>query len=268
MPEGHTIHRAARDHRRLLGAQLITASSPQGRFADSAARIDGRCLEGVEPWGKHLFYWWDSGEVLHVHLGLFGRFTVHSVVPPPEPVGAIRLRLQGSRATIDLSGPTECRLDGPEHRDAVVARLGPDPLRSDADPERFVAKVARSRTSIGRLLMDQSVIAGVGNVYRAEALFLLGLHPELPGKALGEECARELWATVVRLLADGFRRGRIVTVDPAMLDRPISRIGRGEGTWVYKQPACRRCATPVRRWDMGGRWCYACETCQLPPAPP
>ena len=85
MPEGHTIHRAARQQQRLLGGDVVAASSPQGRFAESAARIDGTRLLRVDAWGKHLFTRFDSGDLLHVHLGLFGRFTVHDSLPPPRP---------------------------------------------------------------------------------------------------------------------------------------------------------------------------------------
>jgi formamidopyrimidine-DNA glycosylase len=289
VPEGHTIHRAARAHQRLLGGQVLAASSPQGRFAEAAARLDGRRLVRVEAWGKHLFYEWDGGLVLHVHLGLFGRFTTHPAGPPPAPVGAVRLRLCGARGAVDLAGPTACELGDLSDRERIVARLGPDPLRADADGSRFVERVLASRSAIGKLLMDQTVVAGVGNVYRAEALFLTGLHPEHPGRSQDRPAAERLWRLLGVLLGDGLRRGRILTVhldgypppagptatgEPALPRRPAlpgrpttpgARARPGDNTWVYRRASCRRCGSPVRRWDLAGRWCYACENCQPPP---
>src|SRR4051794_35955982 len=225
MPEGHTIHRAARQQQRLLGGDVVAAAPPQGRFAAPPGRIDGLRLLRVDAWGKPLFTSFEGGELLHVHLGLFGRFAVHEQLPPPSPTESVRLRLVGTRAALDLSGPTICRLTDPAGRDAVVARLGPDPLRRDAGgAERFAIRVLASRAPIGGLLMNQTVVAGVGNVYRAEALFLEGLHPERPGRSLSVEATATLWPRLVALLRDGFRRGAIVTIDPALVERPLGAV--------------------------------------------
>lgn len=180
MPEGHTIHRLARDHNRLLVGHEVHASSPQGRFADGAAVLDGRTLERTEAYGKHLFHRY--GDLwLHVHLGLYGKFTT-GALPAPEPRGALRLRLTADGHYVDLRGPTACELMIPPEVAAVRARLGPDPLRRDADPERAWDRLSRSRVAIAALLMDQSVIAGIGNVYRAEILYRHRIEPHLPGR--------------------------------------------------------------------------------------
>jgi formamidopyrimidine-DNA glycosylase len=262
VPEGHTIHRHAATHRRLLAGHPLTVSSPQGRFGDGAAVLDGRRLERVEAWGKHEWLWFEGDAVLHVHLGLFGRWRKHPAGPPPEPRGQVRVRLHGPLGTTDLSGPTACELGDPTDRDAVVARLGPDPLRPDADPERFFDTLARSRRAVGLLLMDQSVIAGIGNVYRAEALFVNGIWPLRTGRELGDDERRALWDTVVRQLRAGVRSGRIVTVDRSEQPSAAGRGARGKATYVYKREHCWRCGTPVARWDLAGRWCYACPSCQ------
>jgi endonuclease VIII len=94
MPEGHTIHRIARDHTPLIVGHPVRVSSPQGRFEADAARVDGATLERIEPYGKHLFYRWSTGEVGHVHLGLFGKFRVQRTDESPEPIGQVRMRLQ------------------------------------------------------------------------------------------------------------------------------------------------------------------------------
>ena len=261
MPEGHTIHRLALDHRRDLAGRPVSVSSPQGRFADAAARLDERVLEDVVAYGKHLFYDFGAGDLVHVHLGLFGKFLRHDP-PPPSPRDTVRLRMSGMDATVDLIGATECALIDPAVRDAVVARLGPDPLRRDADPDRAFAKLQKRRTPIGAALMDQSVIAGVGNVYRAEILNVAGIHPEAPANSVTREQFDFLWATLVGWLRHGVKDQVIITVDPKVIGKPRARIKRREALWVYKEERCRRCGTEVRRWDLAGRWAYACETCQ------
>ncbi|MGA0069538.1 MAG: Fpg/Nei family DNA glycosylase [Miltoncostaeaceae bacterium] len=261
MPEGHTIHRAARKQREVLAGDAVEASSPQGRFADGAALLDGRVLHDIEAYGKHLFYRFDEDLLLHVHLGLFGRFFTHKGdVPPPR--GAIRLRLVGRDAAVDLRGPTACEVMDVDDESRLLARLGPDPLRSDAEPDRAWDRVSRSRREIGALVMDQSVMAGVGNVYRAEALHVLGIHPSREGRSLNRGEFDALWATVCRMLADGERAGRIVTVSAEDAGVPRSRIPRGERTYVYHQSSCRSCGGPVTSWDLAGRRSWACEACQ------
>jgi endonuclease-8 len=261
MPEGHTIHRLAKDQRRDLGRRVVRAWSPQGRFAEGAARIDGAVLRSVEAAGKHLFHTYETGDVLHVHLGLIGKFT-RRASPPPLPVGEVRLRLEGEGAAWDLSGPAICELVDPAAKAARIARLGPDPLRRDADPERFVRRVRKSSAPIGTLLLDQSVIAGVGNVYRAEVLWVLGIHPARPGHTIGEDDLRSMWTWLTEQLRVGVRRNRIVTVDPAELRTTIAGVKRGEGVAIYHQEVCRRCGGPIATLDVAKRRIEACPACQ------
>lgn len=263
MPEGHTIHRIARDHRALLVGGEVAVSSPQGRFAADAALVDGAALRGIEAYGKHLFYDWSTGHVGHVHLGLFGRFRVH---PGPEAVpavGEVRMRMRSAVATVDLSGPTACTIGTSEDRDAIVARLGPDPLRRDAVPQRAIDRMARSRQPIGSLLLDQKVLSGVGNVYRAEALFVTGIDPRRAGQDCDPVELRAVWDTVAAMLRKGVKDNRIVTVDRAELALPRGRrIRRGEATYVYHRDRCLRCGTAVQTVQLAGRACYFCPVCQ------
>ena len=262
MPEGHTIHRAARLQSAALAGAPVTASSPQGRFADGASLLDGRVLQGIEAVGKHLIYRFEDEVALHVHLGLFGRFDTHRN-RVPDPRGSVRLRLAGHAATVDLRGPTTCEIIDLPDEERLMARLGPDPLRADADPERAWQRISRSRRAIGALLMDQSVLAGVGNVYRAEALHVEGLHPEREGRSLSRDEFDRLWTTIRGMLRDGERAGRIITVSAADAGVPRSRIPRGQRTYVYRQRQCRSCGAPVRAWEMARRRAWACEQCQL-----
>ena len=127
MPEGHTLHRLARLHQRKFGGQPVAVSSPQGRFDDGAARVDGRVLRRASAYGKHLFHHYAGGPIVHVHLGLYGAFT--ELVPPmPLPVGEVRMRMVGADFGTDLRGPTACEVLDEAQVDAVIARLGPDPV--------------------------------------------------------------------------------------------------------------------------------------------
>jgi endonuclease-8 len=261
VPEGHTIHRLARDQRRDLVGHPITTRVVQPRFTAGAAMLDGRVLHRVEAYGKHLFQWWDGGLVLHVHLGLFGRWR-RRLTPAGDPVGEMRLRLEGPERTWDLSGATRCALVTPEDRDAVVARLGPDPLRADADPERMWERVHRSRQAIGALLMDQSVIAGIGNVYRAELLNIVGVDPRRLGRDLERSEFDALWPETVRQLRLGVRRNKIVTVRPEELSRPASRTPMHDAVYVYRRETCRRCGSPLEEWVMAARRIWRCPICQ------
>lgn len=263
MPEGHTIHRLARDHASRFAGGPVRVSSPQGRFR-GADLVDGQRLEGTEAWGKHLFHHYEDGAVVHVHLGLFGAFRTHPS-PPPDPRDTVRMRVVNDRHCVDLAGATACELLDPPQVDAIVARLGPDPLRADADPERGWQALQRRSVGIGRALMDQGVVAGVGNVYRAEVLFAHGLHPETPSREVTHDQWLAMWGTLVGWMRYGARYGRIVTTDPDELGRPRARMRRDERVHVYRRDHCRRCGTRIRRWDLAGRWAYACETCQPHP---
>ena len=270
MPEGHTIHRIARVHGKLLSGRTIRVSSPQGRFAGDAARIDGATLERIHPHGKHLFYDWSTGEIGHVHLGLFGRYRVQQTDESPDPIGQVRMRLQTEPddlrpvyVTVDLSGPTTCSIDPPTVRTEILARLGPDPIRRGSKPDEMIDRVIRSSRAIGDLLMDQSVVCGVGNVYRAEALFVSGIHPLRPGIECRPAELEALWDVVQGMLRRGVRDGRIVTVTRAELGiAPNARIPRGEATYAYKRDRCLRCGDEIRRIEIANRTCYFCPTDQ------
>jgi endonuclease-8 len=261
MPEGHTVHRIALDHSKVLRGKQVAVSSPQGRFAADAALVDGVRLLGIEAYGKHLFYRWANGLVGHVHLGLFGKFRIHrGTVPDPAPM--VRMRLAVPRATIDLSGPTDCAIGTTDDRDRIVHRLGPDPLRDDADPHRAFEAISRRVAPIGQLLLEQKVISGIGNVYRAEALFANGVHPNRPGTRVTPEAFEGLWSTVATMLRQGVADDRIFTLDRDEYELPSGTTRRGESTYVYHRDLCLRCGTPILTVELGGRPCYYCPVCQ------
>ncbi|WP_163509843.1 Fpg/Nei family DNA glycosylase [Fodinicola acaciae] len=266
MPEGHTIHRLAAEHRKRYAGTAVRLSSPQGRFAAGAARCDGRVLERTDAYGKHLFHAYGD-DWIHVHLGLYGTFVTTELANgdgPPEPVGQVRLRMVGADAYSDLRGPAACTLLTAAEKTAITARLGPDPLRRDADPARAYKRLTRSRAPIAQLLMDQSVLAGVGNVYRAEVLYRAGMDPYRPGRDLSEAEWLELWSDLVGLMKAGVRTGRITTLRPEHRKRLPTKPQPGDGRYVYRRTGepCRICGTPVRTAELAARNLYWCPTCQ------
>lgn len=264
MPEGHTIHRLARDLGRDLDEAPVRASSPQGRFADSAVLIDGASVARSDAWGKHLFVSWSSGDILHVHLGLIGKFRPH---PADAPAGnTIRLRLESNSTAWHLTGPQTCALITPEDRERVTAKLGPDPLRRGSKRrDEFMRRLLATRRPIGAALLDQTIVAGIGNVYRAELLLLAGIHPERPAADLDVESAGHIWDLTVRQLKRGLAWNRIVTVsEPDVGRRVTRRIADEDALFVYHRTdePCRRCDTPIQDRTVAGRSIWFCPRCQ------
>ncbi|MGI8888021.1 MAG: Fpg/Nei family DNA glycosylase [Nocardioidaceae bacterium] len=267
MPEGHTLYRLAADLQREFGDRVVGASSPQGRFTESAALIDGRTLESSQSAGKHLFLRFDNDQILHVHLGLIGGFRI-SRAPVEPPVGEVRVRLVGPSSYADLRGATTCELISDEQFASLLLRLGPDPLRVDADPGRGFARLQRSKKSVGALLMDQRVLAGVGNIFRAESLFRARLHPLTPGERISKRRWNALWTDLVDLMAYGVQTGRIDTVRPEHEPEAMGREPRvdrhGGEVYVYRRAGqpCHVCGSRVKTQLLEGRNLYWCSVCQ------
>ena len=265
MPEGHTLHRLARQQTADFGGRTVRASSPQGRFVEGAARIDGRVMTRATAYGKHLFQHYDGlADVVHVHLGLYGKFIV-GAQPAPAPVGALRLRLETDEVYADLRGATACELLDPPGIDRLLARLGPDPLRRRADPERAWARLARSRAPIATAMMDQSIVAGIGNVFRAELLFRHRRDPFRPCLDLDHETWLAMWSDLVVLMRTGLRTGRIVTTLPEHRARRRGPASAEDAHYVYRRTGlpCRVCGTPIRAQEHVGRNLFWCPVCQV-----
>ena len=329
MPEGHSVHRIARQFERNIVGRTVAASSPQGRFVEGAAVIDGREALEVRAVAKQMFLRFDGDVWLRVHLGMYGawdfagdvsvdatiassngrmgqtnqRGTVLDDAPimdaagenslssigaprrarvrmseqttgleeqtewPPPVVGAVRLRLLTESTCADLRGPTACVLQTPDEVVATIAKLGPDPLVDDVDEgeERFTATVKKKPTAIGLLLMDQAVVSGIGNVYRAELLFRARQNPHTPGRDVPEEVVRGIWRDWARLLPIGVETGQMMTMDdldPEAYRRAMAH--RDDRHWVYHRAGlpCRVCGTTVLVEEAAGRKLYWCPNCQ------
>lgn len=330
MPEGHSVHRIARQFDRNFVGRTVAAASPQGRFVEGAAMIDGHEALSVRAVGKQMFLAFDGDLWLRVHLGMYGAWdfageilvdpTIASAngrmgqtnqrgtdlddpvldaagenslssigAPrrargrvrmseqtrglqedddfPPPVVGQVRLRLLTDVTCADLRGPTACESQTPDEVRATIAKLGPDPLVDDPaeGEERFVAVVRRKPTPIGLLLMDQNVVSGIGNVYRAELLYRALLDPHTPGKLVPEELVRAIWRDWATLLRIGVETGQMMTMDdldPEAYRRAMA--SRDDRHWVYHRAGlpCRVCGTEIVLEEMGARKLYWCPSCQ------
>lgn len=334
MPEGHSVHRITRQFARNFVGHIVHAWSPQGRFAEGAADLDGRRMLEARAVGKQMFLGFEGDRWLRVHLGMYGAWDfagdillddtiasangrmgqtnqrgtfLHSENPdaaavhdaagensltsigaprrarvrmaesenensapeefPPEPVGQVRVRLLTETVCADLRGPTACEVLDPAQVEATVGKLGPDPLNDDSAEaeERFTATVRRKRTPVGVQLMDQSIVAGIGNVYRAEMLFRARIDPHAPGSSLPEAVVRELWHDWSRLLRIGVETGQMMTRDGLEgEEHRLAMSNRADRHWVYKREGlpCRICGTNIVLEEMGARKLYWCPKCQ------
>ncbi|MET4900332.1 Fpg/Nei family DNA glycosylase [Paenarthrobacter sp. CC6] len=295
MPEGHSVHRLARQFQDVFGGQRLEVSSPQGRFVAGASLLTGHTLEEATAHGKQFFLRFDHGLFLHVHLGLYGAwsfggdstFTGSSSIGaprrigeresgsgadggdyagPPEPVGAVRVRLVSKHGWADLRGATTCAAITAAEAESVLDRLGPDPLQNrPGDREEFIARLRRRKTAVALLLMDQSVLAGVGNIYRAEVLFRQAVDPWTPGTGIDVETAGRLWDDTVATMSDGVRDGRIVTTPPSLWTGGGVLAPDADAHFVYKREGmpCRACGTLVGVTEIGARKLYWCPGCQV-----
>ncbi|MET3370042.1 DNA-formamidopyrimidine glycosylase family protein [Arthrobacter sp. M2012083] len=295
MPEGHSVHRLARQFQDVFGGRRLDVSSPQGRFAAGAALLTGHTMVEATAHGKQLFLRFDHELFLHVHLGLYGAWSFGGdssfsgassigaprrigereagpssddgdYAGPPPPVGAVRVRLVSGHGWADLRGATTCAAITAAEAAAVLARLGPDPLHNrQGDREEFVRRLRRRKTAVALLLMDQSVLAGVGNIYRAEVLFRQAVDPWTPGSNIDAETAGRLWDDTVVTMSDGVRDGRIVTTPSTLWTGAGVVAPDADAHFVYKRDGlpCRACGTPVGMTEIGARKLYWCPGCQV-----
>ncbi|ANS79158.1 Formamidopyrimidine-DNA glycosylase [Serinicoccus hydrothermalis] len=280
MAEGHAVHGMAGRVRRLVG-QPGRSSGPVSDVFDPGL-LDGLAVADAEAHGKHLLVHLDgTSRSGHFHLGMHGRVSVRhhrralgaDGLPrshPPVPDGLAWRLLTGS-FLLEVTRPTICELLDPEGVARLHARLGPDPLREDADPETAVARLHRSRRPIGLLLLDQSVVSGIGNVYRAELLWRARIDPHSPGNAVPVEALRALWQDAIDLMGIGLGAGWIVT-HPDQFRSARDLLVRGEvvprwpkryAVYLRRGRPCPRCGLTVVVERMGLQTAYWCPGCQV-----
>lgn len=260
MPEGHKTHRLAIDHCALFRGDEVRVSSPQGRFSSDAKKVDRQVVANVLAAGKHLFYQFENDLFVHVHLGRYGSFRL-GPVPSPPVRGLVRMRMANEQVTLDLNGPTQCRVIDAADRDQVLARLGPDPLAGGSAADVW-KNIAASKQPIGALLLDQAVIAGVGNIFRAEALFEIAMNPQTRGCDLERKSFDRLWRVLVRMLRTGVKHDHIIAVTAKEAGKPLDRLSKDERLRIYGKTTCSRCGGPIAIVKVAARKLYVCQVCQ------
>ena len=260
MPEGHTIHRAAIDHHKVLAGDKITIQSPQGRFAEGSQHLSGKLCTAVEAFGKHLVYRFEAGDSLHIHLGLFGKIRKHKF-PLKEPRGTVRVRLISGTHDIDINGPSICDVLNIEELTKLTARISPDVLRSDANPDLAFKRISKSKSSIGSLIMNQSVMAGIGNIYRTEILWRQAVHPETLGNNIDRQTFDRIWNDAKALLTLGVKHNAIITKRGAGRFKSKCR----EDFNIFAKETCPDCKGEISRFEINGRRAFVCEHCQPSP---
>jgi len=260
MPEGDVIWATARRLREALAGQVLTRSDFRvPKFA--TVDLSGQLVTEVVPRGKHLLVRTGDGLTVHTHLKMDGFWRVRAVRPGVRPVESFKLRLVLANAQWEAAGyllaVTEVIPTAEEP--AVIGHLGPDLLGPDWDPALAVSLLSRDRDRpVGEALLDQANLAGIGNVYLAEMLFLRGLDPSRPVGSIVDLPA--LVNLGHRLLdANKARFGHVTTGDTR----------RGKEHWVYGRGGkpCRRCGTRIMRGEQGPageeRLRFWCPNCQL-----
>jgi endonuclease-8 len=236
VPEGDTLHRAALRLQVLVG-QRVGVETPHPRAAAKrlAERLDGLVLESVEAVGKNLLLRFEGGHVLRSHLRMSGRWRVGAL--GAARAGRPWLVLRGAEHEAVLWNGPVLELDGP-------IRVGPDILAEEPDYEAMITLLRADGGAVGEALLDQRLVAGIGNIWRSEALWEARVSP---------------WSSVreVELRPVLEAAHRLMTASAAGA-RPPHRVYRRTGR------PCRRCGTPIRARAQGdgARVAYWCTTCQ------
>jgi endonuclease-8 len=243
VPEGDTVHRAAGRLRALVGQRLtVEAVHPRARATGVAERLDGRYLEAVEARGKNLLLRFEGGRVLRSHLGMSGSWRTMAAEEPVR--GSPWLVLTGENAKAVLRGGAV--LETTARR---LSAVGPDILAPELDADAIVANLrwTDQRQPIGEVLLDQRVVAGIGNIWRSEALWHARVSP---------------WQRLVDL-EDGDLYAVIRQAAALMSE---SRDGGHPRREAYRRGGrpCRRCGEPLTSAKQGdaARTVYWCERCQ------
>ncbi|MGC8879463.1 MAG: bifunctional DNA-formamidopyrimidine glycosylase/DNA-(apurinic or apyrimidinic site) lyase [Anaerolineae bacterium] len=263
LPEVETIVRYLR--REALPGRIITQVTVEWRpmvqrsFLDVLTELPGRCIERVERRGKYIVFPLSGEIVLLIHLKMSGRVYVCTADAPPDPY---------TRVTFALDDGREMRFRDPRKFGRVyltpdialvLGHLGPDPLEERFTAEAFLARINGRRGMIKPLLMDQSFLAGIGNIYADEALFQARIHPRRRAETLLEEEKRALYHAIRRVLVRSIELNGATLVDGMYYGGSFQKA-----FCVYSrggQP-CPVCGSVIERIKIGQRSSYFCPKCQ------
>lgn len=269
MPEGDTIFVAARNLRKVLQSEIVTSASAKveagirstaWRNLETVVDLSGQTVTSVRSHGKHLLIAFEAGQILHSHMGMTGSWHIYrpdDVWQNPENFAAVQLRT--SRWCVVCFSPKMIELvtAGQLKRDPYFRRLGPDLLQETISDGSYLARLrTQDRTSIGEAVMNQTVVSGIGNVYKSEVLFCEHIHPETNVSQLSNGCLLDVRNTSVRLMKRNTRNA----------PRQTRFAADSQRLWVYgrRDQPCFVCGEKIQmiRQGTAGRSTYFCPGCQ------
>lgn len=278
LPEVEVVRAGLERHvlgARIIGVEVLHPRPVRRHLAGATAfaeALTGRTIAGARRRGKYLWLPLDDGDALMAHLGMSGQLLVQPPSSPDERHLRVRIRLEGADEGRELRfvdrrmfGGLSISPGGAELPPEIV-HIAPDPLEDSFDAEAVVRRVRRSASGIKRILLNQTVISGVGNIYADEALWRAKLHGERPGDRLTGPKVRELLGHVHDVMTEALAQGGTsfdalyvnVNGESGYFERSLAAYGR-EG-----EP-CDRCGAPLRRASFMNRSSFFCAVCQ--PAP-
>ena len=287
LPEVEVVRRGLQEH--VVGATITAVDvlhpRPVRRHLpgpdDFAARLTGRRIDGARRRGKYLWLPLDNDDAVLAHLGMSGQMLIQAADAPDERHLRIRFRLERASAAPVASSQlpgVELRFvdqrmfgglslsPGGAQLPAEIAHIARDPMDPDFDDAAFVTRLRKRTSGVKRLLLDQTLISGVGNIYADEALWLARLHGDRPGDRLRRSDADALLAGVRTVMAAALAQGG-TSFDALYVDVNGESGYFDRSLEVYGQAGepCSRCGTPIRRVPFMNRSSYFCPRCQ--PAP-
>lgn len=260
MSEGPNVIQWARSLRRLAGEPFEAVMLP-GKYEGEAEALVGECIAAVDTHGKHVLIRLSDGRTLHCHGMLDGYWDVAAAGRVP-PQGTVRVRLQTSEhEALFLNSPVVELLTAEElasHR--RLTALGPDVMSAGFDREEAWRRLRAADAEIAEAIVDQTVVAGIGNIYKAEGLFLAGIHPARAAAEVSREEIEALWDAVIPLMwREANDPGPWTTLPPELSET-------GESHWVYGRSGrpCLRCGVRIKFMRQGRyrRATFYCPGCQ------
>ena len=274
MPEGDTIFRAARTLQRALAGRTVPRFEsvfPALSRVDADTPLRGRTIDRVEARGKHLLIWFSGALVLRTHMRMHGSWHIyrpHERWQRPHHSMRIVLEAQDIHAVAFDVPVAEFATPATLERSPQIRELGPDPLTDGFNASAASARIlARGEAEIADALLDQTAIAGIGNVYKSEVLFAGRVNPFTKVRDLLPADVDRLVATAVKLMRANVAEGAPAAIETYRgLRRTTGRPDPGARLWVYGRAGrpCRRCGSPISRRRQGphARSTYWCPRCQ------
>jgi formamidopyrimidine-DNA glycosylase len=270
LPEVEHVVRALRPvvvGRRIVAAELrLKRIAPEVTRPAFARQLRDSLITAVTRRGKHILFQLESGKLLTTHLRMTGKFVSLSTDDSLPPYAHVVFYLDDERRLVycDMRQFGRMQIIGDATRLPLgISSLAPEPLSEEFTEDYFLKTLAASKRSLKQLLLDQTRVLGLGNIYAVEALFLAGVNPLKPANRLSKPRARKLYVAIRRTLQEAIDSGSTLQID--LNDGQSSYIGTSERFWrVYEREGepCVTCGARIKRVAHGGRSTYYCPRCQ------